>query len=217
MTLLSYIFPQRVAKLSSLYNKEIRINEEKGKLKLLVNGSRQSGAYIELLWKEAFKSFGLPQRHLQEDLLQILVLGVAGGTVIHLLHCFYPQAGIVGVDIDQTMIDVGKQYFGLDKIAQLSLVCEDAKTYVAKKKKFDVIVVDLFIGTHVPELVRDESFLTNLKALLTSHGVVVINYLREFAYTEKSKSLRNSLRKLFATVEEIDLYSNRFFAALMVK
>lgn len=118
--------------------------------------------------------------------MQVLVLGVAGGTVIHLLHSYYPKAVIIGVDIDQTMIDVGKKYFGLDQIENVSYICQDAEMFIAMKKKFDIIIVDLFIGTHVPELVRKESFLKNLKTSLTNQGVVIINYLREFEYGEKS-------------------------------
>lgn len=213
MSWLSYLFPLKVAKFSSQYNKEIRINEENEKLKLLVNGSRQSGAYIEMLWCEALAEFGLPDRA-----LHILVLGVAGGTVIHLLRSRYPQAKITGVDIDRTMIDIGKQYFGLDKIGNLSFVCQDAEQFVKKERKtFDLIIVDLFIGTHVPELVRKISFLKNLKASLTKNGVVVINYLREFEYGEKSETLRQTLIKLFARVQEKDLHGNRFFLARMVK
>lgn len=212
MSLLSYLFPRTVARFSTKYNKDIRINEEKGKFKLLVNGSRQSGAYIETLWKKAFDAFELP-----DCVMSILVLGVAGGTVIQMLYRHYPDADITGVDIDQTMIDIGKQYFSLDKIGNLSFVCQDAEKFVADKKKFDLIIVDLYIGTHIPELVRKISFLKNLKASLTKNGVVVVNYLREFEYGKKSETLRQALIKLFAKVQEKDLYGNRFFLVRMVK
>lgn len=213
MSFLSYIFPRTIAKLSSRYNKEIRINEEKGKLKLLVNGSRQSGEYIEMLWKEAFQSFGLPRKA-----ERILVLGVGGGTVIHLLRSHYPGAEIVGVDIDQTMIDIGKRYFDLETIENASFVCRDAELFVVNEPgRFDLIIVDLFIGTHVPELVRKESFLKNLKKVLTKDGAIIINYLREFEYLEKSELLKKTLVTLFSHVSEKSVYNNRFFAARMVK
>src|SRR3990167_4267490 len=99
MTWFSYIFPQTILRTSSKYNSHIRINEERGKLKLLVNGSRESGEYIEKLWKEAFAAFGLGSGLNAPQGLppSILVLGVAGGTVIHLLHHMYPIATITGV------------------------------------------------------------------------------------------------------------------------
>ncbi|MBI3576727.1 class I SAM-dependent methyltransferase [Candidatus Gottesmanbacteria bacterium] len=214
MSWLSYIFPRTITKLSSSYNKEIRINEEKGKLKLLVNGSRQSGEQISTLWKKAFRAFRIPQDY---QVRSVLVLGVGGGSVIYLLREYYPEAKIVGLDIDQTMIEIGKKYFGLDQVKNLSFVCQDAEQFVAKKKKFDLVVVDLFIGTDVPELVRRESFLKNLKASLTKNGAVVINYLREFEYGQKSESLKKSLSALFPQVAEKSISSNRFFLVSMVK
>jgi spermidine synthase len=215
MSWLSYIFPRTIAKFSSPYNKEIRINEEKGKLKLLVNGSRQSGAYIEMLWKGAFKEFQIPQRFTPK---KILVLGVAGGTVIHLLHTFYPEASIVAVDIDQTMIDVGIRYFDLDTIDELAFVCQDAEEFVKKQSHaFDLIIVDLFIGTHVPNLILKKSFLTKLKTSLSSAGAIIINYLREFEYLEKSEQLKKTIETIFSCRAEKSIYGNRFFFARMVK
>ncbi len=212
MRWLSYFFPRTIAKLSSLYNREIRINEEKGKLKLLVNGSSQSGSYIEMLWKEAFKEFQIPQRFTPK---KILVLGVAGGTVVRLINSYYPTATITGVDIDQTMIDIGKKYFGLDKLDRLTFFCQDAETFVSNehkfKRRYDIIIVDLFIGTHVPEVVRDESFLKKVKELLTPQGITVINYLHEFEYIKKSEELKKTLERLFPKVQGSFTHNNRFF------
>src|SRR3990167_925734 len=97
----SYIYPQTIERFSTVYNHDIRVVEDHGKLKILVNGSPQSGPYIEKLWKNALRSFGFPKKIVPKS---ILVLGIAGGTVIHLLHQWYPEAKITAVDIDQTMI-----------------------------------------------------------------------------------------------------------------
>lgn len=221
MNFLSFIFPRKVAILSSPYNNVIRVNEEMGRMKLLVNGSPQSGKYIAMLWNRAFRSFGLLQSHLQGDPLQILVLGVAGGTVIDILHSYYPQACITGVDIDQTMIDVGIKYFGLGQINNLTLVRQDAQAYVTKnvklKRFFDIIIVDIYIGAFIPELVRNKLFLHNLLSSLSDRGHLVINYLQEFEYSEKSNQLYSLLKTMFPRVVEKPLYNNRFFLASMIK
>lgn len=215
MSWASYFSPRTILKTSSEFNREIRVNEERGKLKLLVNGSRQSGEYIEKLWKKSFKAFGLPQSHLQGHALQILVLGVGGGTVIQILNEHYPRPSIVGVDVDQTIIDIGKKYFGLDNLTNVSFVCQDAEQFVRTKTKrfYDLVIIDLFIGTHIPEIVRDETFLGNVKELLKSQGVVVINYLYEFEYIKKSEGLKKTLERLFPLVKETFTHNNRFFFA----
>ena len=65
---------------------------------------------------------------------RILVLGVAGGTIIRLLHDAYPTAEIIGVDIDRVMIELGKKYFGLKNIPKLTFIVDDAKDFVMKSQ-----------------------------------------------------------------------------------
>ena len=212
MSFLSYLFPQRIARYSTKYNRDIRILEEKGKYKLLVNGSRQSGEYIRELWQHAFCEFGIIP---SPDIKNILVLGIAGGTVIHLLHAIYPDAIITGVDIDERMIDIGKKYFGLDKIHGFTDIVANAKNFVQiathKKKQWDMIIVDLFIGAEIPEFVNETSFLHKIKRMTAPKGTLVINYLRELQYLALSEELRKKLKKIFSHVEETDINFNRFF------
>lgn len=209
---LTRFFPKTIARLSSPYNADIRVVEERGVLKVLVNGSRQSGEYIKMLWDTAFDAFDVGEH---KAVSSILVLGVGGGTVIHLLSHLFPEANITAVDIDPTMIDVGRRYFKLDAIPHLTLVEADARAYVVSQAKrpprYDLIVVDLFVGRDIPEFVSDISFLQDCKRLLSKRGSIVINYLRELSYGEKSNEVKSKLEQLFSTVQEIVLYRNRFF------
>lgn len=212
MSWVSYIVPQVVARSTSPYNRDIRVLEEKGKYKILVNGSRQSGEYVLKLWQHAFCSFGIIP---SPDVRKILVLGVAGGTVIHLTSAIYPDATIDGVDIDRKMIDIGKKYFGLDRVTRLTLTVEDAKAFLAKaarrRERWDMILVDTHVGPDVAEFVNDEHFLTLLKHACSTRGIVIVNYLRELKYQELSVHLRKKLKNIFRNVQETDIYFNRFF------
>ncbi len=212
MSKLSYLIPQVVARFSTLHNRDIRILEEKGKYKLLVNGSRQSGPYIQKLWQHAFTTFGIIP---SPDVRSVLVLGVGGGTVIHLLHTLYSHAQITGVDIDDKMIAIGKKYFDLDNITGLSLIQSDAKTFVAHarvdKKKWDMVVVDIFVGATIPPFVAEESFLKDVSAILTPRGTLLINYLREREYMNLSDLLLDKLSTFFHSVKDTEIYFNRFF------
>lgn len=211
MTLLSYIFPQTIFHASSKYNHDIRVIEERGELKLLVNGSRQSGKYIRELWEAALGLFRIGR---ERKIKNILVFGVAGGTVIHLLHKRFPAARITGVDIDTVMIDIGKRYFGLDTIPVLRLVRDDAKHFVRRPaQRFDLIIVDVFFGREIPAFVERSIFLRCLRYMLNNGGTVVINYLRELEYGMKSDKLMKTLQRIFPTVSDFGRYHNRFFAA----
>lgn len=206
----SYLIPITILKTGSRYNKDIRINEENGKFKLLVNGARESGAYIETLWKYAFRMLGVTRG---KTVNHILVLGVAGGTVIHMLRHLYPDARITGVDIDDVILDAGKKYFGLGALPGFTAVCRDARKFVSAYKgvRFDLVVVDIYIGPDVPDFVLSEVFERKVNTLLAPGGCVLINYLRQAGYEEKVATLRQQLETIYTNVASADIYNNRFF------
>lgn len=210
MTWLSYIFPRIILRTSSQFNKDIRVIEEAGEYKLLVNGATETGRYIKKLLRFAFDTFGIAK---EKKVQNILVLGVAGGTIIRMLHTLHPNARIFGVDIDDTMITIGKKYFGLADIKPLHLIHTDAKDFIAMQKKssMDVIVIDLFIGRDIPEFVSDKKFLQKIYTILTPKGFVFINYLKELEYGIKPTGITETLQKVFPNVRYVDYEYNRFF------
>lgn len=208
----SFIYPQNVARYETPFNHDVRVVETGGKLKLLVNGSPQSGPYIESLWKRVFKKFGITSN---TRVRTILVLGVGGGTVIELLSRLYPESKITSVDVDPQMIKIGKKFFHLDDFTNVSFIVSDAKDFVAilqkQKKTFDLIIVDLFIGRFIPSFVYHEDFLITLKHLLNIEGKIVINFLGEKEYKELSNCLLDKLHQIFHSVKDSRIFLNRFF------
>lgn len=196
----------------SSYNPDIRVVCEWGGYKLLVRGSPQSGSYVRMLWQRAFGRFRLDAI---KDVSSILVLGIGGGTVIDLFAKLYPKASVIAVDIDEVIIGIAKRYFHVDRHTGLHIVHEDANEYVARslraKKAFDLVIVDLFIGPEIPSFVSSEVFLGNLRRILKPSGHVLINFLRERTYQEKSDVLYTRLSAVFTTVDDMVLYNNRFF------
>lgn len=208
MTWLTYFFPRVVLKTSSPYNHDVRVLEESGRYKLLVNGSRQSGSYIAMLWKKAFRKFGIAGLPVS----RILVLGVGGGTVFGLLRWFFPQAHMTGVDIDSTILGIAKTYFRLSDLPGLTLVHDDAKRFVHRsREQYDLVIVDLFFGRVIPEFVTKDPFLADLKRLISPRGSIIINFLREFEYQYKSDTFMKLLSKRFARVADFPIERNRFF------
>jgi len=216
--LLSYIIPQKIAEFRTPFNRYIRINDEGGgKKKLLVNGSPQSGVYIDVLWDAALGSFGVADL---PRVGKILVLGTAGGTVIHKVHTFFPRAKIIGIEIDERMIEIGKKYFSLGTIHELTFIHADAKEFVKaeveKKHSYDLIIADMSFGRVIPQFLTTEKFIHELHALAGSDGHVVINYLRELEYEKISDSFMNTLQKRFSLVRDHLIYRNRFFFCSIV-
>jgi spermidine synthase len=214
---LRFFIPKKIAEFHSPYNAYIRINEEIGGRKLLVNGSPQSGPYIEKLWSGAFGAFHIQQK---KNVQTMLVLGIAGGTVIQMMHHMNPYAHITGVDIDPMMVTIGKKYFGLDTIPHLQLVCSDAQLFVKQEIKkqhtYDCVIVDMSFGRVIPEFLLDETFLTSVKRIINVRGFSVINFLRELEYEKKSVLLQKKLQDIFPVVRDYGIYRNRFFFVSIV-
>lgn len=215
---LSYFIPQKIAEFRTPYNAYIRINDEGGgKKKLLVNGSPQSGSYIDVLWDAALGAFGIADLC---DVKNILVLGTAGGTVIHKVHGFFPHASITGVEIDETMIEIGKKYFSLNTIDTFTFVHNDAKIFVHQQVKkhvsYDLVIADMSFGRVIPKFLTTTSFVDELYALTKPKGHVVINYLRELEYKNKADTYMHVLEKRFFSVHDHVIHRNRFFFCSIV-
>ncbi len=208
MSWLSYLAPRIAYRTSTKYNRDVRVVEERGKYKLLVNGSRQSGEYIRKLWQHAFAQFRIFP---SPDVRKILVLGVGGGTVLLLLRAMYPDAAITAVDIDEAMIAIAKKYFG---VTGCTLLVADAREFVKTKGTWDMIVIDLFIGATIPTFVSSETFLQNVSARESSRGVVLVNYLQEFEYGKLSDIFFKKLTKIFGSVRDARVNNNRFFCVI---
>ncbi len=110
------------------------------------------------------------------------------------------------------MIGIGKKFFGLGRIKNLTMKLGDAQAFVSVKgKKYDLIIVDMSFGRIIPEFVTSKKFLGNIKALIRNNGIVVINFLREKEYKETSEHLKHVLMDLFDYVGEKVIFLNRFF------
>ncbi len=209
---LTFLFPRTIVRTSSPYNRDICVIEDRMRYKLLVNGIHESSDYIAGFWQVALDGLQVKKLPAVQD---VLVLGVAGGTVIHMLHHFFPNASMHGVDIDATMIRLGKTYFGLDTIKNLTFSVADAEVYVQKQKpaSYTLIVLDLYIARHIPSFIADMKFLARVKRLLRPGGALLINYLRDGDYETKAVHLEKNLQKIYTRVSHIDHLNNRFFLA----
>lgn len=114
---------------------------------------------------------------------RVLVLGVGGGSLINLLNYFLPPGQITGVDLDATHLQLAKRFF-LSACDNIELVHSDAKVFVCRRKtpKYDFIVEDIFCGDPrdrsqaVRAIEVDGEWLAAMRARLTPHGVLAINF-----------------------------------------
>lgn len=163
---------------SSRYNKKIVVRTLLGKSELLVNGIQQTGGYTEKLWK-----IGLRGIHAKN----VLVFGVGGGLVFK----HFPQSEITAVDIDGAIIKIATEYFG---VRNVTLIERDARVFDTDKK-FDLVIVDLYIGNDVPEFATTKNFLLRCERFLKEGGRMIINYYCAYDQGKKAAKIVSFFEK----------------------
>jgi len=116
------------------------------------------------------------------NLKRMLVLGLGGATVQHMVSKKVPDVKIYSVDIDSVMIDVSKNYFQADKIPNHKIIEADAcrviiepEKYELQKQVFNVVYVDIFVGSKYPDLGKSGNFVVNVKDMALPGGLVMFN------------------------------------------
>jgi len=176
-----------------------------------VGGLTQSGGVVNSVWKAALKKLKNEKTKKRKN---CLILGVGGGGNAAIVGRLWPGAKITGVDIDPVMVEMGKKYFGLDELG-VELVIEDAKIFlkskiknlparqVGPKSKFDLILVDLYVGDNYPTRFESDDYIHLVKTTLASGGVAIFNRLYYGKKRKDAVRFSEKLEKIFPKVEVI--------------
>jgi spermidine synthase len=188
--LLSYLIPVTIHKAKSPLSKTLEVTWNNGNLVLDSENANYSFGSLQQILKKGLRFIGFERIRNFES---ILVLGVAGGSVIKTLVDDVKFEGkITGVEIDAEVITLANKYFDLDKIQNLELIIGDAFEFVLRTKdKYDLIIIDVFFDTTMPNFLFEDYFIHRVQFLMNLNGFILFNTM---VLTEKDK-LRNSLYK----------------------
>ncbi|AWK06013.1 spermidine synthase [Flavobacterium crocinum] len=170
----SYIIPIKIFKKKSARSKMIEVTWANGELVLDTQNTNYSYGSLQRILRYGLRNIGY-ENILKMD--HILLLGVAGGSVVKTLvdEIEYKEK-ITGVEIDPEMIQIANQYFNLNQIKQLEVVIDDAFEFVLKTKdKYNLIIIDIFEDTHMPNFLFEKFFLDRICVLLKDNGYVLFN------------------------------------------
>lgn len=107
---------------------------------------------------------------------RIAILGLAAGTTARQASVVYPQAKIDGFEIDPKIIEVGKQFFGMEDLPNLTVFTQDARWGIAHSNNtYDIISVDAYRTPYIPPHLVTQEFFQLLYDKLNPDGFVVIN------------------------------------------
>jgi len=170
----SYLIPIKIYKKKSARSKIIEVTWANGELVLDSENTNYSYGSLQRILRYGLRNIGY-DTILKMD--HILLLGVAGGSVVKtLVDEIEYKDKITGVEIDPDMIQVANEYFNLNQIKQLELVIDDAFEFVLKTKdKYDLIIIDIFEDTHMPNFLFEKFFVDRICTLLNDDGYVLFN------------------------------------------
>lgn len=170
----SYIIPLNIYRKKSTISKSLEVTWANGKLVLDSQNTNYSYGSLQRILKKGLYTIGYDNIL---SMQQILVLGVAGGSVIKTLIDEIKFKGqITGVDIDKEIIDLANEYFNLNAYQNLSIHIMDAFEFVLKTKiKYDLIIIDVFQDTKMPNFLFEKSFIQNIENILNKNSLVLFN------------------------------------------
>lgn len=172
--IMSYFIPIKIHNVKSAVSKSIEVTWANGELVMDSENTNYSYGSLQRILRLGLKTIGFDKVVAMEH---ILVLGVAGGSVIKTLVDEIKFKGkITGVEIDPNIIKIANQYFNLDQVEQLEVIIDDAFEFVLKtKEKYDLIIIDVFQDTTMPNFLYETFFTDQVCFLLRSKGVVLFN------------------------------------------
>ncbi len=193
--LLSYLIPIHVLQKNSSISKSIEVNWNNGQLVIDSKNTNYSYGSLQRILRIGLKKIGFETIQSMES---ILVLGVAGGSVIKTLVDEIKFKGqITGVEIDPAIIEIANTYFQLNQISNLLIVIEDAFEFVLKTKEtYDLIIIDIFQDTEMPNFLFEKFFINRVGELLKNNGYILFNTM---LLNEKQNQRNNAYIQEFNT------------------
>lgn len=201
--------PKIIYETTSELNGRIRIVDVGSTRKMVVGNTIQSinpdsPACPKLYWGQMSDS--IKERF--ADIQNILILGLGGGTLAHLLSRAYPDVDITSVEYDEVMIQLAKEYFYVDKIPNHKIIHEDALRIVVEPEEnditpssLDLLIVDVLNGDKYPDLGKTGNFISAVKRLIRPGGHVVFSRIYTEFFQEEVNIFVDSLENYFTEVE----------------
>jgi len=170
----SYFIQITVFKKKSAISNTLEVTWNNGELVLDSKNTNYSYGSLQKILRKGLKFIGFERIRKFEN---ILILGVAGGSVIKTLVDEIKFEGkITGVEIDLQVVEIANKYFNLDTINNLEIVIDDAFEYVLKtKNKYDLIIIDVFQDIKMPNFLFEDFFINRVNYLVKKEGFILFN------------------------------------------
>ena len=159
------------------------------------------GPWEQVLAGPFFNSPGVDPAGIKD----MAIIGLAAGTTARQAATVFPDIRVDGFEIDPKIIEVGRQYFGMD-IPQLTAFAQDGRLGLAGSgRKYQLISVDAYRPPYIPAHLTTLEFFQTVYNHLTPDGVMVINVGRAPSDRQLVDALYSTITQVFPSVYISDL------------
>ncbi len=153
----------------------------------------------------------------QQQVHRVCIVGLGAGTIPREFAAAYNNLPIDGVEIDGSIVEMGKRYFHMtsQELPNLNVIVQDGRYYLrSTTQKYDIIGLDAYQQPYIPFQLTTVEFLRELRAHLTPAGVVVMNVGRTASDFRLVNSMAQNLRSVYPNVYILD--TQRFANSLLI-
>lgn len=191
--LLSHFIPIKIHKQNSPLSNTLEVTWNKGELVLNSQNTNYSYGNLQRVLRKGLQSIGFERI---QKMNKILVLGVAGGSVIKtLVEEIKFEGKIIGVEIDKKVIEIANKYYQLNEIPNTEIIIDDAFDFILKTNDaFNLIIIDVFQDIKMPGFLFENYFTERICTLLKPYSFILFNTI---VLDENQKNLNQKYIKNF--------------------
>ena len=141
----------------------------------------------------------------EKDELDILILGMGSGTYATQCNRFFDNLNIEGVEIDQKITDLAREYFELPD--DVRVYTYDGRAFLnATNQTYDVIMIDAYQDITIPFQMSSKEFFLSVKNHLREDGVAVVNMnMRSGSEGSINEYLTDTIGNVFDSAYSVDV------------
>jgi len=175
----------------------LQVYLSRGKIKLSTKNATYSFEEYYTVFEKGFQIVNLSKRNFKNA----LILGFGLGSVPVLLKKVYNMnLQYTGIEIDNVVIELAQKYVETDILQQVNLIEADAYDWISQtpiSRKFDLIVVDLFIDHTTAPHFFEVHFLKQVAKHLSQNGLLLFNTL---TFKSNRKQIMVYFNQIFKSV-----------------
>ena len=136
---------------------------------------------------------------------EMLILGMGTGTYATQCHRYFGEMSLEGVEIDDRITDLAREYFELPE--KVKVTTYDGRAFLnATDRKYDVIMVDAYQDITIPFQMSSVEFFTLVKEHLKEGGIMVVNMnMRGSGEGNINQYLADTISRVFEEVYTVDV------------